>query len=75
MDDSGREVFAESAEKAAVKYCEEYSDFESPDQMVVFVMDDKETSISKYVVDREVVPEFSVYYNYKPEIFILENNA
>ena len=69
MRQSGRDIYAADAEKAAEKFAEQFSDFEDPEQMTIFVMDDKETTIWKYVVDREVVPTYDVAFNYKPEVY------
>jgi hypothetical protein len=68
----GRAIYASDAKAAAIKFAEWYQGFHSEfrETMTVWVMDLDETQLSKYMVDGEMVPSYSVAYSYKPEITI-----
>ena len=70
MTDDGEEIYANDAEKAAIKFAEKYqaSNGWYPSEMIVMVMDGNEEKIWKYIVNQEAVPSYYVDYSYEPEI-------
>ncbi len=62
------EIFAESAEQAAIKYMEwrgwTFGDYS--DEMQIFVMDDRDCKVYKYMIIAEITREYSAIS--EPEI-------
>lgn len=69
MVDEGQKIYASDAKKAAVKFSEKYQARNSwyPSEMTVFVMDAREDTITKFVVNQEAVPSYWVDHSYEPE--------